>query len=96
MSDTLTEALTYQSSEMVASNEHASCIRCGLCLATCPVYRVTLRETDTPRGKIALLHAVQEGRLDPGESFASRFYDCLLCGACANVCPSGVELEEIL
>jgi len=96
MSETLSETLAFHSSEMVASNEHASCIRCGLCLATCPVYRVTLRETDTPRGKIALLHAVQEGRLDPGESFASRFYDCLLCGACANVCPSGVELEEIL
>ncbi|MBN1659866.1 MAG: (Fe-S)-binding protein [Anaerolineae bacterium] len=96
MSDMHIEPLIYKSSEMVSSGEAASCIRCGLCLATCPVYRVTLRETDTPRGKIALLRAVNEGRLEPGASFASRFYDCLLCGACANVCPSGVELEEIL
>jgi Fe-S oxidoreductase len=96
MSDTHVEPLIYKSSEMVSGGQSASCIRCGLCLATCPVYRVTLKETDTPRGKIALLRAVNEGRLDPGQSFASRFYDCLLCGACANVCPSGVELEEIL
>lgn len=96
MSDTRVKPPIFQSSEMVSGGEHASCIRCGLCLATCPVYRVTLRETDTPRGKIALLRAVSEGRLDPGERFASQFYDCLLCASCANVCPSGVPLEEIL
>jgi heterodisulfide reductase subunit D len=96
MSDTHIDPLVFQSSEIVSNGKHAACIRCGLCLATCPVYRVTLRETDTPRGKIALLQALKEGRLDPGESFASRFYGCLLCASCANVCPSGVPLEEIL
>lgn len=90
------EARSFLSTEIATSGEHASCIRCGLCLATCPVYRVTLRETDAPRGRIALLNALDEGKLDPTEEFASRYYGCLLCGACATICPSGVPLDEIL
>jgi heterodisulfide reductase subunit D len=90
------ETLSFLSAEIVNDGQHASCIRCGLCLATCPVYRVTLRETDAPRGKIALLRALAEGQLDAGTELASRYYDCLLCGACTNICPSGVPLEEIL
>jgi len=84
------------SAEMVTSGEQASCIRCGLCLATCPVYRATLRETDSPRGRVALLRAVGEGRLQPDQEMADRYYQCLLCASCANICPSGVPLEEIL
>ena len=90
------EACCFHSTEIVNDSQNASCIRCGLCLATCPVYRSTLRETDSPRGKIALLRALGDGRLDAGQDLASRYYDCLLCGACANICPSGVPLEGIL
>ncbi len=91
-----TPSWTLPSAEMVTAGEEASCIRCGLCLATCPTYRATLRETDSPRGRIALLRAVGEGRLQPGQQFANRYYQCLLCASCANICPSGVPLEEIL
>lgn len=92
----ITEAIPFQSTEIVTDSQHASCIRCGLCLATCPVYRSTLRETDSPRGKIALLRALAESKLEPGEEFSSRYYGCLLCAACANICPSGVPLEEVI
>jgi len=33
----------------------AKCSCCGMCQAVCPVYGVTGRETDTARGKLALL-----------------------------------------
>jgi len=92
----LTDIVTYQSIEFITDDQHASCLRCGLCLAVCPVYRVTLREMDAPRGRIALLNALAEGKLEPGEEFASSYYGCLLCGACATICPSGVPLEDIL
>ncbi len=96
MEATETAKIPFQSAEIVTDGQYASCIRCGLCLATCPVYRTTLCETDSPRGKIALLRALAEGQLDPGQEFASRYYGCLLCAACANICPSGVPLEDIL
>ncbi|MFZ5918486.1 MAG: (Fe-S)-binding protein [Chloroflexota bacterium] len=90
------ETHPFLSTEIVTDGQHASCIRCGLCLATCPVYRTTLRETDSPRGKIALLRALAEGKLEAGQEFAERYYGCLLCAACATICPSGVPLEEVI
>lgn len=90
------ETQPFLSTEIVTDAQNPTCIRCGLCLATCPVYRATLRETDAPRGKIALLNALAEGELDIGQEFSERYYGCLLCAACANICPSGVPLEEII
>ncbi|HEY4440808.1 MAG TPA: (Fe-S)-binding protein [Candidatus Elarobacter sp.] len=73
------------------------CVRCGLCLPTCPTYVETLVETSGPRGRIALIKAVSEERLDllsPG--FVHQMSECLDCRACEAVCPSGVEYGRIL
>ena len=83
-------------SEMTVEELYLHCIRCGLCLSTCPAYRETLLESDSPRGRIALVRAAQEGKLDLSERFAERFYNCTLCTACEQVCASGVEVEDLL
>lgn len=73
------------------------CVRCGLCLPTCPTYVETLVETSGPRGRIALIKAVGEGRLDvtsPG--FVHQMSECLDCRACEAVCPSGVQYGALL
>lgn len=73
------------------------CIRCGLCLPTCPTYVETLREPSSPRGRIRLISAVAEGSLDinsPG--FVEQMYQCLDCRACEAVCPSGVEYGQLV
>ncbi len=73
------------------------CIRCGLCLPTCPTYLETLTETSGPRGRISLIKAVGEGRLDllsPG--FVEQMSECLDCRACEAVCPSGVEYGRLV
>jgi Fe-S oxidoreductase len=73
-----------------------ACIRCGLCLAVCPTYRATFSESDSPRGRIALARAQTEARLARSSNYADRFYRCLLCAACENICPSGARASEIL
>src|ERR1035437_1270188 len=73
------------------------CIHCGMCLPTCPTYEVTKHETSSPRGRIALMRAVADGRLAPNSpQFADEMYFCLGCLACETVCPAGVNYAEMI
>ncbi len=73
------------------------CIRCGLCLPTCPTYLETFTETSGPRGRISLIKAVGEGRLDLlSAGFVEQMSECLDCRACEAVCPSGVRYGQLV
>jgi len=78
-------------------NNAGKCIRCGLCMSVCPVYQVSLNESDVARGKMALLEWEDE---DANIKKASRFKEsisrCLLCGACAEVCPNKVPTTDCI
>jgi heterodisulfide reductase subunit D len=77
------------------AQEFDQCIKCGLCLATCPAYKELLLEKYTPRGKVQLARYYARGELDLTERYRDIFAKCLLCGACAATCPSGVDLKKI-
>src|ERR671936_342901 len=71
------------------------CIRCAACLTSCPTYVVTHKEEEGPRGRIAIMRAIVEGQLDVTTDAITHLDNCLLCEACTNVCPRGVERERM-
>ena len=73
-----------------------NCMRCGMCLPTCPTYKETFLETASPRGRVALVRKIQEGELDQSERLLEYLSLCLDCQACATACPCGVNAGELV
>jgi len=87
----LTTALRGEEDKLLA------CIHCGLCLEACPTYVITGNENDGPRGRLYLMRAVAEGRLEnTSTAFQTHIDRCLGCRACEQVCPAGVEYGQLL
>ena len=71
------------------------CIRCAACLTSCPTYVVTHKEEEGPRGRIAIMRAIVEGHLEVTPDAVEHLDNCVLCEACTNVCPAGVQMESM-
>ncbi len=69
------------------------CVKCGKCKSVCPTYRVVLKETASPRGRMHLIEAAQKGSLS-WEKAAASIETCLLCMACEEACPQRVKITE--
>ena len=72
------------------------CVHCGFCLQACPTYVETGLETESPRGRIALMKAVHEKRIDISPAVVSHWDLCIQCRACEPVCPSGVPYGRLI
>jgi glycolate oxidase iron-sulfur subunit len=79
-----------------AEDDVAKCVACGLCLPHCPTFRLTGRETASPRGRIAAMRMVQDGHADPDDAFTTMMDECLACRACETACPSGVPFGRMV
>lgn len=73
-----------------------ACVHCGFCLSTCPSYRVLGTEMDSPRGRIYLMDAIEEGKVPLNEKTVQHFDSCLGCLACVTTCPSGVRYDQLI
>lgn len=76
--------------------ELTSCVRCGLCLPECPTFRLTGKETFSPRGRLMAMSAVAEGIGQVDETFTAIMDSCLQCRACEVVCPSLVPFGRAM
>ncbi|MBW4638097.1 MAG: (Fe-S)-binding protein [Gloeocapsa sp. UFS-A4-WI-NPMV-4B04] len=73
-----------------------TCVHCGFCLSTCPSYRVIGKEMDSPRGRIYLMDAINEGEIPLNTATVQHFDSCLGCLACVTTCPSGVQYDKLI
>jgi glycolate oxidase iron-sulfur subunit len=88
---TLARALAAEEAKLLA------CVHCGLCLEACPTYVHTGDENDSPRGRLYLMRAAEEGRLAVVSPIFERHINrCLGCRACEGACPAGVEYGVLL
>ena len=72
------------------------CVHCGFCLEACPTYVETGLETESPRGRIALMKAVNEGRVEVTPNVVRHWDQCIQCRACEPACPSGVPYGRLI
>lgn len=74
----------------------AQCVHCGLCLQNCPTYLLTGYEAESPRGRIHLMQALNDGRATANAAYKEHLERCLVCRNCESVCPSGVPFGRIM
>ena len=63
--------------------EHPQCIRCGKCVAACPMHLEPL----------FMYQYASKGMVEELE--AAHIMDCMECGACAYICPARVHLTHM-
>ena len=89
-------APTYHDDLALVQAEIDTCMKCGNCMAVCPVYSVDKDEAAVTRSKIAVADAVLDGRLalDDPDVYAMAF-NCLVCKSCMTNCPTQVRFDRI-
>lgn len=73
------------------------CMKCGNCMAVCPVYGTEKVEASVTRAKVAVAEAVLSGDLaldDP--KVYHMLFNCLVCKSCMMNCPTKVNFGRII
>jgi len=75
----------------------AKCMKCGNCMAVCPVYLTEKHEAAYARGKLSIAEAILKGELDlKDEDVQEKLFNCLVCTSCMQNCPCGVDVCKIM
>ncbi len=81
-------------------NELKKCVKCGACMAVCPIYRQTGREEMVARGKLSLIERIAARNEGEAEELPAGWLEaidhCLLCGSCEENCSKNVRVTEII
>ena len=73
-----------------------NCAMCGMCLNHCPTYKISNNESESPRGRISIIHGLNDSMLEPKESALKHLNSCTLCLACESTCPAKVDFYTLM
>jgi len=88
--------VTKEKSEFNIDEELAKCMKCGFCRAVCPIFSEFKIESYSPRGRLQLIKNMREGITHFTPQWHDPLFRCLICKACVEECPSGVELDRLV
>lgn len=81
--------------EFQMEEELVKCMKCGFCRAVCPVFSEFKIESYAPRGRLQLIKNLIKGVTHFSPKLHDSLFRCLICKACVEECPSGVELDRL-
>ncbi|MBS7287599.1 MAG: (Fe-S)-binding protein [Candidatus Freyarchaeota archaeon] len=76
--------------------ESLRCFRCGLCRTGCPVFEVQRSEDWNTRGRILLIRGLVLKDIPPSQLLVDRLFSCTLCKKCEELCPSKVNVTQLI
>lgn len=73
----------------------AECMRCGMCVSSCPTFRLFEIDEETPRRRLRSISkvVVENQTLDADQH--RHLDNCLQCHACESVCPSRMQYGQL-
>jgi glycolate oxidase iron-sulfur subunit len=77
------------------TEEIVKCMKCGFCRAVCPIFSELKTELYSPRGRLQLVKNLLKGAIHFTPKWHDPIFRCLICKACVEECPSGVELDRL-
>ncbi|MDD2759419.1 MAG: (Fe-S)-binding protein [Methylomonas sp.] len=72
----------------------AECLRCGMCVSSCPTFRLFETDEETPRKRIrSIAKLLQNDAITEDERM--HLDNCLQCRACESACPSRMAYGQL-
>jgi glycolate oxidase iron-sulfur subunit len=63
-------------------------MRCGLCISSCPTYKLFRIEAESPRSRLRTIDKIINGNTTVSEEELKHLDNCTQCRACESICPS--------
>lgn len=73
----------------------SECLRCGMCVSSCPTFRLFQIDEETPRRRIRTLSKLLVENLQVSTDELRHLDNCLQCRACETICPSQMAYGQL-
>lgn len=73
----------------------AECMRCGVCISTCPTFRLFQIDEESPRRRLRTISKILLEKQPLSADERLHLDNCLQCRACETVCPSRMAYGQL-